>query len=123
MKNPRLMSLTAVGLVVSLMAARQLFIVRDFVGRAAHARGTVAWLNGTGMRPSVRFPSQSGSNVTFEQKGLVFGYHEGDTVDVLYDPREPVVASIDGFTALWGFPALFGALGLAIVALGWFTRR
>lgn len=123
MKNPRLMSLTGVGLVVLLVAARELIIVRDFVSRAARARGSVVWVNTPGMRPEVRFQSQGGSAITYAQGGIAFGYHEGDAVDVLYDPREPVVASLDKFGALWGFPALFATLGLGIVALGWFTRK
>lgn len=123
MKNPRLMTLTGVGLVVLLMAGRELFIVRDFVSRAARAQGTVVWLNSTSARPEIRFQTQSGSAITYAQGGAVFGYHEGDTVDVLYDPREPVVASVDRFGALWGFPLLFGLVGLAIVATGWLTRK
>lgn len=132
-----------VGSALAYAGIRQRLALRRFRRRAGRAAGTVTEVHSrwVGMRyedrsllhfPVVRFTLPDGHEVETE---VVSGSNPapartGETVTVLYDPRRPTRARIDGFWAdgtlvtagLVVMGGLFAAIGLAglvaFVALG-----
>ena len=93
---------------------------RAFIREATIADGVVSRLNAGGSHPQIEFTTASGQRIEYPQGGLIFGYHPGDRVRVLYKHDDPSQsACIDAFGALWftpillcvlGFPCLIGGL-------------
>ncbi|WP_176050844.1 DUF3592 domain-containing protein [Burkholderia sp. BCC1644] len=70
----------------------------------------------------VAFTTDSGRLITFAQGSASShpGLHEGDAVDVLYDPVTPERAIVDRFWDRWGLTAILFAIGAPFLAAGLF---
>ncbi|RQS22817.1 DUF3592 domain-containing protein [Burkholderia sp. Bp8992] len=70
----------------------------------------------------VAFTTDSGRLITFAQGSASShpGLHEGDAVNVLYDPVTPERAIVDRFWDRWGLTAILFAIGAPFVAAGLF---
>lgn len=70
----------------------------------------------------VAFTTDSGRLITFAQGSASShpGLHEGDAVDVLYDPVTPERALVDRFWDRWGLTAILFAIGAPFLAAGLF---
>lgn len=101
---------------------------RSFVAHAATTQGTVIELievrdkddNSSTFKPVVKFSAPGGEEVTFQSSysSRPPAYNVGETVDVLYTPRDVHDARIKGFGSLWaGVLILFG-LGTVFSAIG-----
>ncbi|MEK2603297.1 DUF3592 domain-containing protein [Burkholderia arboris] len=71
----------------------------------------------------VAFTTDSGRLITFAQGSASShpGLHEGDAVDVLYDPVTPERAIVDRFWDRWGLTAILFAIGAPFLAAGLFV--
>ncbi len=70
----------------------------------------------------VAFTTDSGQLITFAQGSAssLPGLHEGDAVNVLYDPVTPERALVDRFWDRWGLTAILFAIGAPFLAAGLF---
>lgn len=70
----------------------------------------------------VAFTTDSGRLITFAQGSAssLPGLHEGDAVNVLYDPVTPERALVDRFWDRWGLTAILFAIGAPFLAAGLF---
>ena len=71
----------------------------------------------------VAFTTDSGRLITFAQGSASShpGLHEGDAVNVLYDPVTPERALVDRFWDRWGLTAILFAIGAPFLAAGLFV--
>lgn len=71
-------------------------------------------------RPIVEFRDSNGTAHQFSSNVSSSSpqFDVGETADILYDPREPENARIDGFMQRGLFPLLFGGFGLLAIAVG-----
>ncbi len=71
----------------------------------------------------VAFTTDSGRLITFAQGSASAhpGLHEGDAVNVLYDPVTPERALVDRFWDRWGLTAILFAIGAPFLAAGLFV--
>ncbi|WP_412525083.1 DUF3592 domain-containing protein [Burkholderia lata] len=71
----------------------------------------------------VAFTTDSGRLITFAQGSASShpGLHEGDAVNVLYDPVTPERAIVDRFWDRWGLTAILLAIGAPFLAAGLFV--
>jgi len=71
----------------------------------------------------VAFTTDSGRLITFAQGSASShsGLHEGDAVNVLYDPVTPERAIVDRFWDRWGLTAILFAIGTPFLAAGLFV--
>ena len=96
---------------------------RHFVQSAAHAPGVVTRLNAGGSHPEIRFTAAGGQIVSYPQGGMISGYHTGQRVSILYDPRDPSDSPCpSAFGALWldwimlfGLGAVFAGVGTLLM--------
>ncbi len=70
----------------------------------------------------VAFTTDSGRQITFAQGSASShpGLHEGEAVNVLYDPVTPERALVDRFWDRWGLTAILFAIGAPFLAAGLF---
>lgn len=107
------------------------FLYQDkqtFLDKAATAKGTVIELiasrsdKSTTYRPVVSFTTNDGKKI--EYNSLVGSnppsYHEGETVEIFYDPVNPHDASINGFASLWLGTLILGIIGTVFFLIGFF---
>lgn len=93
--------------------------MRRFVQAASRAPGVVSRLNAGGSHPEIRFPAASGEVVDYPQGGMIGGYHLGDRVSVLYDPRRPSDGPcVDAPGALWLNTGMLFGLGAVFTGVG-----
>lgn len=111
-----------VGIFVITGAGVWAFLNWRFVSNAATARGVVVKLNAGGSHPQIKFTTAEGKEIEYAQGGLIFGYKPGDEVDVFYERQNPQIASVDSFSALWGFPILALILGGCALGAGLFAN-
>jgi hypothetical protein len=77
-------------------------MTRNFIIHAKTGNGEVVALNAGGSHPQIQFTTEAGQKVSFPQGGLIFGYHPGEQVRVLYTPSDPAKShTVDAFGALW----------------------
>lgn len=115
---------TVVGIALMLVCLVLAFYTWRFTANAAAASGTVTRLNAGGSHLQVRFTTAAGDVVEYAQNGLIGGYQAEDTVEVLYDPRDPKASAvINSFGALWGFTLIGFVSGAAFVGLGRLALR
>jgi len=107
----RRLFLVGVALAALVAAGGTSLSARDFVRSTERAEGVVAYLRAGDSHPQIQFTTASGETVSYPQNGWIWGYHAGDRVTVLYNPRRPRDAEIDVFGAIWSIPMLFAALG------------
>ena len=115
------------GLVLFVFAGVLIAKTESFRHRAAEVTGVVVEnidTPGTGRRrntptyrPRVKFTTSEGQAVDFVSGTGTNppSYSEGEAVKVLYDPRDPEDAKIDGFWQLWMGRAFWGSLA----GFGW----
>jgi hypothetical protein len=137
MKNFRKFAYIASGLgVLLLFIALVLWNkTRLFVAGATAAQGVVTDLivvrdNDGGSdtyKPEVRFSTEDGQEIVFTSSfsSRPAAYDVGEAVPVLYLPRQPREASIEGFGSLWsgclilaGLGAVFSLIGYSILRAG-----
>jgi hypothetical protein len=110
-----------VGLVFAIIGGVSFFETRRFMARAAETTGRVIdnVRDDDTYRAVVTFEPASGTPVTFRSSAGANppSYEVGDSVRVLYDPGEPSDARISSFFSLWGFAAIFSALGAGALAI------
>lgn len=108
----------AVGAVVLVMLALDIWSTYRFIARAARADGMVIELNAGAAHPQVRFHLPSGVKIEFPANGYI-SYRVGQKAKVLYLPDRPQQSSrLDDFGDLWMGKVFDGVLGLAFVAIG-----
>ena len=113
-----LFSLIGVGLLAG--AVWRVSVVRGFLERANTAEGVVYDIPHGGSHPLIRFEGAAGEKVEYPQGGLIFGYHVGDRVKVLYESQAPRdTACIDAVGALWFTPLILLWIGLGFALAGW----
>ena len=125
---PLIFLLVGIGLLVG--AAVNVARTRDFLGRAAAAKGEVVALEEEPptdaqelptYRPVVTFtvgPTQRKVRFKSMAHSNPPQYKVGDAVPVLYDPDRPDDARIRSFTSLWLLALILGGLGFVFTALG-----
>ncbi|MFJ3485598.1 DUF3592 domain-containing protein [Pseudomonas sp. NPDC090202] len=114
------------GLIIAFIGLVLLAISGDlvserygFLSQALSAPGVVTSLNAGGSHPQIEFSSASGEQVTYPQGGMIYGYKNGQPVQVFYRPEKPATtAVIDDLGALWGTPVLVGLIGLIFILAG-----
>lgn len=115
---------TFVGVGLMISALCWAASTRRLTTRAAVAPGMVVKLNAGGAHPEIRFTTAAGQAIEYPQGGMIWGYHVGDHVEVLYDPRDPTTDPvINTFGALWGFTGMDFLLGTAFVMVAQLARR
>jgi uncharacterized protein DUF3592 len=94
-----------------------------------HAEGTVVAFKrlGRSSHPVVRYVLPDGRSVEFMSKVSRGGnVRVGEFVPVKYDPQDPSLAEVDGFSTIWGrvvIPAVIGLVFGAMAVLTLFLRR
>lgn len=120
----KLLLFTFIGIMILLGSVIWVVMNYQFASRAASAKGTVIKLSAGGSHPEIRFTTADGKVVEYSQSGLIFGYREGDEVEVLYDPDTPQKASLSTFGAMWGFPLLGFVLGACFTGVSlWYSAK
>lgn len=93
-----------------------------FIRTAARAPGVVTHLNAGGAHPEIKFTAASGKVVDYPQGGMIWGYHRGERVRVLYDPHRPSDSPVlDTIPALWFDQGMMLLLGLVFLSIGLWT--
>lgn len=124
------------------IAAALAYQTSNFRQSAATAHGTVVQVveqvshndEGTSVVyvPRVQFRTPGGQDIDFTSStgSNPPAYHQGDAVEVLYNPASPSDASINSFWQLWlapvictGIGTVFFAFGLALTVLIAFLTR
>lgn len=119
----------AVALILLLIAAGLAVRTTSFLHGAASATGTVVSLQGrskcssnsdheqycsTVYAPHVRFTTPDGREVDYYSTSATSPpvFHEGQRVEIRYDPDDPTRARIYSFTDLWLAPIIVGGIGV-----------
>lgn len=97
-----------------------------FIDRAVKVQGTVTALipsrsdNSTTYKPVVSYTTKEGKQIEFTSSvsSNPPSYHEGETVEIFYDPADPYDADINGFASLWLAPLILGILGTVFFLIG-----
>ncbi len=90
-----------------------------FIRTAARAPGIVTKLNAGGSHPEISFTAASGEVVDYPQGGMILGYHAGQHVTVLYNPRDPSGSPcLDTIPALWFDQGMLLLMGLVFSSIG-----
>lgn len=66
--------------------------------------------------PLVRFAAGQGSTTVRLANPLGRGYHEGQRIQVRFDPQDPQRARQDDFAGLWAQPIIATGVGIAVLA-------
>jgi hypothetical protein len=118
------------GLVGGLLAVIGIFLfirTRMFISKAQEVKGTVIRMvyrhsseGGGGYSPVYQFRTITGQTIEV-QDGLSSNppmFHEGQIIDVLYDPENPQKARIKKWLSLYFVSVLLGGLGLIFGGIG-----
>ncbi|WP_125722859.1 DUF3592 domain-containing protein [Flavobacterium ustbae] len=97
-----------------------------FLNRAVKVQGTVTALipsrsdNSTTYKPVVSYTTKEGKQIEFTSSvsSNPPSYHEGESVEIFYDPADPYDADINGFASLWLAPLILGILGTVFFLIG-----
>ncbi len=112
-----LFAVVGLGLIIGVIA--WCVSTAHFVRSAARAPGVVTRLNAGGTHPEIQFTAASGKVVDYPQGGMIWGYHTGERVRVLYDPRCPSDSpSLDTLPALWLGQGMVLLLGIVFCGSG-----
>jgi hypothetical protein len=91
-----------VGVILLVVAIRSAVGNYSFIRTATRVEGKVVGLNAGGSHPQIRFMAGQQESISYPQGGLIFGFHVGDTVQVLFSSGNPAgTATINTFGALW----------------------
>jgi hypothetical protein len=118
------------GLVGGLLAVIGIFLfirTRMFISKAQEVKGTVIRMvyshsseGGGGYSPVYQFRTITGQTIEV-QDGLSSNppmFHEGQIIDVLYDPENPQKARIKKWMSLYFVSILLGGMGLIFGGIG-----
>ena len=118
------------GLVGGLLAVIGIFLfirTRMFISKAQEVKGTVIRMvyshsseGGGGYSPVYQFRTITGQTIEV-QDGLSSNppmFHEGQVIDVLYDPENPQKARIIKWMSLYFVSLLLGGMGLIFGGIG-----
>ena len=117
-------------LVGLLLAAIGVFIwirTRVFLNTAQEVKGTVIHMvyrrsskGGGGYSPVYQFRTIEGQTIEVSDNlsSNPPMFHEGQIIDVLYDPKNPQNARIKKWMSLYFVPALLGGMGLIFGGIG-----
>jgi hypothetical protein len=118
----------AVGALMLIISLALWNKTRYFIAHAEKADGTVTKMlevldkddNSPMYRPVVAFTTRKGEAVAFTSSfsSRPPAYVVGESVEVLYDPRNTLDARINGFGSLWLGPWILGGLGALFTAVG-----
>ncbi|WP_281232747.1 DUF3592 domain-containing protein [Flavobacterium gelatinilyticum] len=117
---------TAIGLAL-LAGALYLYLdKKDFLKNAETVQGTVVELiskrsdNSITYAPVISFTTKEGNKIEFTSSvsSNPSSYNVGESVEVLYDPKAPNKANINGFSSLWIGPLILGILGVIFFLIG-----
>lgn len=115
-----LFAVVGLGLIIGVIA--WCVSTANFIRSAARAPGVVTRLNAGGSHPEIQFTVASGEVVTYPQGGIIWGYHTGERVWVLYDPRSPNSdPTLDTIPALWFDQGMMLLMGLVFLSIGLWT--
>ncbi|MFD1602275.1 DUF3592 domain-containing protein [Flavobacterium artemisiae] len=97
-----------------------------FLDKAVKVQGTVTDLiasrsdKSTTYRPVVSYTTKDGKQIEFTSSvgSNPPSYHEGETVEIFYDPADPYDADINGFVSLWLAPLILGIIGTIFFLIG-----
>jgi hypothetical protein len=118
------------GLVGSLLFVIGIFIwirTRAFVGSSQEVKGTVIRMlsssgseGGTVYAPVFRFTTIQGQVMEVEEKVYSNppGFSVGESVDILYDPRNPSTARPKKWFSLYFVPLLLSGMGAIFACIG-----
>ena len=83
--------------------------------RESHSKGRTSY----SYFPEIQFKTATGEPGLFVSQlgSSTAKYREGDTVEVIYDPRNPEHAEINSFGSTWGGPLICLVLGMAGVVV------
>lgn len=104
-----------IGTLLTLLGMAWALFTWSFVHTAQRAPGTVVAVPFGGSHPEIEFAPADGPVRRQFAGGVIAGYRAGESVTVLYTPGR---VELDSFGALWGFPLLFAAMGVAGIAAG-----
>lgn len=101
---------------------------KEFLDTAVTAKGTVIELiasrsdKSTTYKPVVSFTTKDGKQIKYisSVSSNPPSYHEGETVEIFYDPADPYDANINGFASLWLGPLILGIFGIIFFLIGFF---
>ena len=120
--------LAPVGVLLLLWAGYLGLDTRAWLARSVEALGSVAELvrvtdretGAVSFAPRVRFSTTDGRTVEFQStyRSNPPAYSAGQSVTVLYDPREPNAAAVSGLYTIWGWSIILAAIGAALVVVG-----
>jgi len=112
------------GVVLVVLGIRSYGESRAFADRAESASGTVIGFETSesstdGLREDlhfaiVRYTTADGNEIRFQGPSVdgLAKLDRGETVRVLYDPRDPQAARVDSFMGLWFGATMFGVVGV-----------
>jgi hypothetical protein len=122
---PGLFSIIGLGL---LIASLFIFLnTRSFINSSARATGTVVAHvsvkssgGDTTYAPVITFRTPDGQTIEFKSQTSSSSRSPavGQTVEVLYNPRNPQEASVNSFSSLWLLPIILSGLGAGFFIIG-----
>jgi len=70
--------------------------------------------------PIISFTTKEGDKIEFTSAigNNSPSYRVGETVEIIYDPKEPNKADINSFTSLWMAPLILGVFGIIFFLIG-----
>ena len=119
--SDRISGLVFIGIGVLLLAfcIHTAMATRSFIQTATRADGIVTKLNAGGSHPEIQFTTPENQKISYPQGGLIFGFHPGDRVTVIFDAANPSgTATIDKVGALWFTTLMSGLIGATCLVAG-----
>jgi len=115
-----------IGLVLLAGAISLYFAKQSFLKRAETVQGKVVELvskrsdNSIMYTPVISFITREGSEIEFASSvsSNPPSYSVGETVEIMYDPKEPNEADINSFSSLWLGVLVLGILGTVFFLIG-----
>lgn len=111
----------AFGLVLALLGATMMLGDQRLAADGLRAEGVVTGFDGSASSANalITFTDNQGARHTFRAgSNRDLALSEGEQVQVLYDPADPALATVDSFAARSLLPWSFLGFGLLLVGLG-----
>lgn len=114
--------------VLLIIAGVLYFRTASFIERAERTEGEIIEMvarsgskGSTTYAPVFTFADASGASHTIHSSTSSYPprYHVGEKVTVLYDPKLPKDATLDGFFSLWGITVILGGMGILELIMGY----
>jgi uncharacterized protein DUF3592 len=97
---------------------------RRFLSRSVRASGVVEALKEERLGrtpmyfPVIRFTTAAGASMSVESHTTQSGLRVGQTVRILYDPRNPNNVEIDAFWSHWAMVTIASSFALILLGMG-----